>query len=61
MKSKRIRVAAEIDRAVIAKMDAERKGMYSRAAIIRMALEVRYLSHHPKLVEGIDLTRYKSK
>jgi len=40
---KRIRVAADLEPALIAKMDRERQhGLYSRATIIRMALIARY-------------------
>lgn len=44
---KRIRVAAELEPALIAKIDAERKGSCSRAAIIRMALVYRYKKASP--------------
>ena len=42
MKTKRIRVAAELSPRLVAKIDAERKGSCSRAAILRMALVDRY-------------------
>jgi len=38
----RVRIAAELEHALIAKIDEERKGRCSRAAIVRMALLDRY-------------------
>jgi hypothetical protein len=38
----RVRIAAELEHALIVKIDEERKGRCSRAAIVRMALLDRY-------------------
>lgn len=41
-RKRRVRIAAEIDRDLVALVDRERKGRCSRAAIIRMAIMDRY-------------------
>lgn len=38
----RIRIAAELEPALVQKIDEERRGSCSRAAIVRMALVARY-------------------
>lgn len=42
MKQKRIRIAVDVDRELLARIDADRKGKCSRAVIVRMALYDRY-------------------
>jgi len=47
---RRVRIAAEIEPELIAKIDQERKGRCSRATIIRMALADRYAKSSSKQV-----------